>query len=72
MGGTAGKAAETSSGPKLRKVVVSHVATRAGELTLAVGDMLVQLSEADERGMAKGMLKSGVLGLYPVSKVALK
>ena len=72
VGGTAGKAAETSSGPKLRKVVVSHVATRAGELTLAVGDMLVQLSEADERGMAKGMLKSGVLGLYPVSKVALK
>jgi hypothetical protein len=52
----------------LRKVKEAHVPLSFGELSLKEGDVLIQLSEPDARGFAKGMMKSGALGIYPVAK----
>ena len=63
-------AAPKEGARKLRRVRDSYVGVGAGELSLKAGDMVIQLSEGDAAGMAKGMLKSGQLGLFPLSKVA--
>ena len=54
----------------MRKAVASHKATKTGELSFSEGDILVQMTEPDAKGMCRGMLQNGVVGMYPASKVA--
>lgn len=64
------KAPFLSKSVQVRRAMTSHKAAKTGELSFKEGEVLVQMSDPDAKGMCRGMLQNGVMGIYPADKVA--